>query len=96
MSWSIMHVSTALKNEAVASPSKSSTNRPSPGSGPMRRTSGSPEQLSQEHERSALVVRLKVFGGLTIPEIAAEVRGAERTVKNDWARVRLAKLLKEY
>ena len=67
-----------------------------PRSGPMRRASGSPEKLSQEHERSALVVRLRVFGGLTIPEIAAEVRGAERTVKNDWARVRLAKLLKEY
>jgi RNA polymerase sigma factor (TIGR02999 family) len=55
------------------------------------------ETLAREHERSALVVSLKVFGGLTIPEIAAEVRVAERTVKNDWARarIRLAKLLAE-
>lgn len=51
--------------------------------------------LAQEHERAALVVTLKVFGGLTIPEIAGEVRVAERTVKNDWAlaRERLASIL---
>ena len=41
-----------------------------------------------EHERAALVVTLKVFGGLTIPEIAREVKVAERTVKNDWALAR--------
>ena len=34
------------------------------------------------------MVTLKVFGGLTIPEIAAEVKVAERTVKNDWALAR--------
>ena len=46
------------------------------------------EHLAAEHERAALVVTLKVFGGLTIPEIAAEVKVAERTVKNDWALAR--------
>ena len=52
--------------------------------------------FAEEHERAALVVTLKVFGGLTIPEIAAEVKVAERTVKNDWAlaRERLAEILK--
>ncbi len=51
--------------------------------------------LASEHERAALVVTLKVFGGLTIPEIASEVKVAERTVKNDWAlaRGRLAEIL---
>jgi RNA polymerase sigma factor (TIGR02999 family) len=53
------------------------------------------ETLAQEHERAALVVALKVFGGLTIPEIAREVKVAERTVKNDWAlaRERLGEIL---
>lgn len=53
------------------------------------------EMLAAEHERAALVVTLKVFGGLTIPEIAGEVKVAERTVKNDWAlaRERLAEIL---
>jgi len=53
------------------------------------------EALAEEHERAALVVTLKVFGGLTIPEIAKEVKVAERTVKNDWAlaRDRLAEIL---
>ena len=55
------------------------------------------DRLAAEHERAALVVTLKVFGGLTIPEIAAEVNVAERTVKNDWAlaRERLRALLTE-
>lgn len=53
------------------------------------------DALAEEHDRAALVVALKVFGGLTIPEIAREVKVAERTVKNDWAlaRERLAALL---
>ncbi len=53
------------------------------------------EELAQESERAALVVALRVFGGLTIPEIAREVKVAERTVKNDWAlaRRRLAEIL---
>jgi len=46
------------------------------------------EIFASEHERAALVVTLKVFGGLTIPEIAQEVKVAERTVKNDWALAR--------
>jgi len=55
------------------------------------------ERLAAEHERAALVVALKVFGGLTIPEIAREVKVAERTVKNDWAlaRDRLGTFLSE-
>jgi len=55
------------------------------------------EALALEHDRAALVVALKVFGGLTIPEIAREVRVAERTVKNDWsfARERLSEILLE-
>jgi len=53
------------------------------------------EIFAGEHERAALVVTLKVFGGLTIPEIAREVKVAERTVKNDWAlaRDRLGEIL---
>jgi len=53
------------------------------------------EVFASEHERAALVVTLKVFGGLTIPEIAREVKVAERTVKNDWAlaRERLGEIL---
>ena len=53
------------------------------------------EIFASEHERAALVVTLKVFGGLTIPEIAREVKVAERTVKNDWAlaRDRLGEIL---
>ncbi len=46
------------------------------------------EILAREHDRAALVVTLKVFGGLTIAEIAQEVKVAERTVKNDWALAR--------
>jgi RNA polymerase sigma factor (TIGR02999 family) len=55
------------------------------------------EIFAREHERAALVVTLKVFGELTIPEIAREVKVAERTVKNDWAlaRDRLAEILAE-
>ncbi|MAG31235.1 MAG: RNA polymerase subunit sigma-70 [Deltaproteobacteria bacterium] len=53
------------------------------------------EIFAKEHERASLVVALKVFGGLTIPEIAREVKVAERTVKNDWAlaRNRLGEIL---
>ncbi len=53
------------------------------------------ETLAEDHERASLVVTLKVFGGLTIAEIAREVKVAERTVKNDWAlaRERLAEIL---
>lgn len=55
------------------------------------------EVLAAEHERAALVVALRVFGGLTMGEIAKEVGVAERTVKNDWAlaRDRLAIILAE-
>jgi len=55
------------------------------------------DSLAHEQQRAALVVALKVFGGLTIPEITTEVGVAERTVKNDWAlaRDRLSIILAE-
>lgn len=53
------------------------------------------DQLAEKHERAALVVALRVFGGLTVGEVAKELNVSERTVKADWhvARVRLEKLL---
>jgi RNA polymerase sigma factor (TIGR02999 family) len=53
------------------------------------------EQLSASHERAALVVALRVFGGLTVREVAQELKVSERTVKADWmiARVRLKEIL---
>lgn len=53
------------------------------------------DRLAETHERAALVVALRVFGGLTVPEVAAELQVSERTVKSDWvtARVRLKQLL---
>jgi RNA polymerase sigma factor (TIGR02999 family) len=51
--------------------------------------------LAIENDRAALVVALRVFGGLTVEEIAEELSISERTVKSDWvtARVRLKSLL---
>ncbi len=46
------------------------------------------ERLAEEHDRAALVVSLRVFGGLTFPEISDELGVSERTVKNDWALAR--------
>lgn len=53
------------------------------------------DQLAETHERAALVVALRVFGGLTVPEIAKELDISPRTVKGDWAtaRVRLGEIL---
>jgi RNA polymerase sigma factor (TIGR02999 family) len=53
------------------------------------------EQLAQKHERAALVVALRVFGGLSVEEVAKEVGVSPRTVKADWmvARERLRPLL---
>lgn len=53
------------------------------------------ERLAQRQERAALVVALRVFGGLTVPEVAQELAISERTVKVDWllARARLRSLL---
>jgi RNA polymerase sigma factor (TIGR02999 family) len=53
------------------------------------------EQLATEHDRAALVVSMRVFGGLTVAEIAREVGVSERTIKNDWtfAKERLAEIL---
>jgi RNA polymerase sigma-70 factor (ECF subfamily) len=46
------------------------------------------EALAAENERAALVVSLRVFGGLTVPEIAREIGISERTVKNDWSQAK--------
>lgn len=54
------------------------------------------DQLALENERAALVVCLRIFGGLTVEEIAEELSVSERTIKSDWvtARVRLKSILK--
>lgn len=53
------------------------------------------DDLAEENQRAALVVALRVFGGLTVAEVASEISVSERTVKSDWvtARVRLKKIL---
>lgn len=53
------------------------------------------DQLAIQHNRAALVVALRVFGGLTVAEVASELKISERTVKADWmiARVRLREIL---
>lgn len=53
------------------------------------------DRLAEKHERAALGVALRVFGGLTVAEVAKELRISERTAKADWmiARVRLRQLL---
>lgn len=53
------------------------------------------EKLAEKHERPSLVVALRVFGGLSVAEVAEELEVSERTVKTDWvlARVKLQKIL---
>jgi RNA polymerase sigma-70 factor (ECF subfamily) len=53
------------------------------------------EHLAVKHERAALGVALRVFGGLTVAEVARELAVSERTVKSDFviARVKLRELL---
>jgi RNA polymerase sigma factor (TIGR02999 family) len=53
------------------------------------------EKLAEKHERAALVVAMRVFGGLTVAEVAQELGVSERTAKADFmiARVRLRELL---
>ena len=40
--------------------------------------------FSQQHARAAQIVELKFFGGLTVEEIAAELKVSVRTVHHDW------------
>jgi len=56
------------------------------------------DQLALENDRAALVVALRVFGGLTVDEIADELSVSPRTVKSDWvtARVRLKSILESH
>ena len=53
------------------------------------------DRLAEKHERAALGVALRVFGGLTVSEVAKELGISERTAKADWmiARVKLRQLL---
>jgi RNA polymerase sigma factor (TIGR02999 family) len=53
------------------------------------------DRLSEKHERAALGVALRVFGGLTVAEVATELGVSERTAKADWmiARVKLREIL---
>jgi RNA polymerase sigma-70 factor (ECF subfamily) len=52
-------------------------------------------QLAEYDPRQARIVELRIFGGLTVAEIAMELGLAERTIKRDWsmARAWLSKLL---
>ena len=53
------------------------------------------DELAIKHDRAALVVAMRVFGGLTVVEVAEELKISERTVKADWmiARIRLREIL---
>ncbi len=42
------------------------------------------EKLAQKHERTAQVVELKFFGGMSSEEIADHLSVSVKTVKNDW------------
>lgn len=42
------------------------------------------ERLQSEHERSALIVEMRFFGGMTDREIAWELGVSDRTVRHDW------------
>ena len=47
------------------------------------------ERFAQLDERGARVVEMRVFGGLTVDEIAAALGVSKRTVDNDWAVARM-------
>ena len=47
------------------------------------------ERFSRLDQRGARVVEMRVFGGLTMEEIAAALGVAKRTVDNDWAVARM-------
>jgi RNA polymerase sigma factor (TIGR02999 family) len=42
------------------------------------------EQLADEHPEKAAVVKLRVFGGLKIPEIASILNCSDKTVERHW------------
>lgn len=46
------------------------------------------DRLRAEHARSADVVEMRFFGGMSDAEIAHELEVSERTVRNDWALAR--------
>jgi RNA polymerase sigma factor (TIGR02999 family) len=47
------------------------------------------ERFTAVDERAARVVELRVFGGLTVPEVAEVLDISRRTVDNDWAMARM-------
>ena len=46
------------------------------------------EQLAGHHARSARVVEMRFFGGMSNEDIAIELRVTSRTVQNDWTLAR--------
>lgn len=46
------------------------------------------ERLAHEDERQARVAELRIFGGLELSEIAAELGVSTRTIKRDWKQAR--------
>lgn len=51
----------------------------------FERVHSSIEKLRRLHERQAEVVTLRVFGGLTMEQIAAVIGLSKRSIENDWA-----------
>jgi RNA polymerase sigma factor (TIGR02999 family) len=45
---------------------------------------GALERLRELHERQAEVVSLRIFGGLTMEQVAAVIGVSKRTVEGDW------------
>jgi DNA-directed RNA polymerase specialized sigma24 family protein len=47
------------------------------------------DQLAQTAPRLARLVELRFYGGLTEPEVAAELGVTVRTVQRDWTKARM-------
>ena len=47
------------------------------------------EKLAQLDERAAKVAEMRLFAGMTVPEVAVELDVSPRTVDGDWATARL-------
>ncbi len=65
--------------------------KPSAGGGPVELllVNDALDRFALLDERGARVVEMRVFGGLTIDEIAAALGVSRRTVDNDWAVARM-------
>ncbi len=47
------------------------------------------EKLAEQDERGARVVEMRVFGGMTVKEVAHALGVSERTTNDDWAMARM-------